>query len=152
MKAQIFNIFALIHRCKCPYKTHKQRSPTDPTCIPLPACGDGKTSHGPCEAAGRCIQDKDDPLSYKCQCAPGYSGKNCEEPPPEPSWSTWSEWSYCRWPEPAEACFNRAFRECTRSCTVHAPGQACQGPSRRIRYQGCDLSIESLYLTRISRS
>ncbi|VDD79483.1 unnamed protein product [Mesocestoides corti] len=130
-------------RCECPLRTHKPGGPTEPSCVPIPACKSGDLRNGPCLSGGRCEQlATGDPLDYKCHCPPGYSGKNCEDPPPEPYWSTWSSWSSCKWPAPAEACFKHAYQECTRECNVHAPGQICQGPSRRIRYRVCDLNSD----------
>nr|VZI12370.1 unnamed protein product [Spirometra erinaceieuropaei] len=130
-------------RCLCPPRTHRPRNPTDPSCVPLPACGKDGLSSGPCEHGGRCIQDTSNPLEYRCQCPSGYSGKRCENPPPEPFWSTWSGWSNCKWPKPAEACLVRAYRESTRTCTAEGLGQVCQGASRRIRYTGCDIDLST---------
>ncbi|VDO03892.1 unnamed protein product [Rodentolepis nana] len=128
-------------KCRCPTRTHKAKNPTEPVCIPLEACKSGALKNGPCKAGGRCEQlSTTDPLDYMCHCPPGYSGKNCENPPPEPYWASWSAWGICKWPKPAEACFKRAYQECTRQCIVHAPGQTCQGPSRRIRYRVCDIN------------
>ncbi len=139
------NVSYHVPRCQCPSRTHNRKSLTEPVCIPKPACKSGESGTGPCLSGGRCEQDEDsgDPLEYRCICPPGYSGKDCEDPPPEPYWSTWSGWGGCKWPKPAEACFKRGYQECTRECNVYAPGQTCQGPSRKIRYRVCDINSVS---------
>nr|CDS34146.1 myst histone acetyltransferase 1 [Hymenolepis microstoma] len=135
-------------KCRCPARTHKAKNPTEPACIPLEACKSGALKNGPCKAGGRCEQlSATDPLDYMCHCPPGYTGKNCENPPPEPYWASWSAWGICHWPKPAEACFKRAYQECTRQCIVYAPGQTCQGPSRRIRYRVCDINSDNEAVT-----
>ncbi|KAH9286104.1 hypothetical protein ECG_00593 [Echinococcus granulosus] len=136
-------------KCLCPPKTHKPKNPTEPVCVPIAACKSGDLQSGPCRAGGRCEQlPTGDPLDYKCHCPPGYGGRNCEDAPPDPYWSSWSSWGLCKWPRVAEACFQRAYQECTRQCIVHSPGQVCQGPGRRIRYRVCDLNSDDEAVTK----
>lgn len=81
---------------------------------------------------------------YTCVCQPGYSGKNCEEEPLAASWSPWSSWSECIWPEPQEICYKRPYQEETRVCLTYTPGQRCVGPPRRKRHTGCDINSVSI--------
>ncbi|KAF5398819.1 hypothetical protein PHET_07343, partial [Paragonimus heterotremus] len=143
------------YRCICP-PTHKRKSPGEPMCVPLPACGEKvevtdqnglqisnpAASQQPCLNKGHCVQGED-PTMYTCICQPGYMGKNCEIEPPAPTWGIWSMWSECIWPEPYEICYKRPFQQQTRDCITYTPGQRCVGAQRRQRNAGCDLSAGS---------
>ncbi|KER24203.1 hypothetical protein T265_08092 [Opisthorchis viverrini] len=144
------------YRCLCP-PTHKRKSPGEPMCVPLPACGERletldetdeyvlsnpAATQNPCLNRGYCVQGED-PTMYTCICQPGYMGKNCEIEPPEATWGPWTSWSDCIWPEPYEICYKRPFQQQTRRCLKYKPGQRCIGSQRRQRHAGCDLNSGS---------
>ncbi|XP_059158286.1 sushi, von Willebrand factor type A, EGF and pentraxin domain-containing protein 1-like, partial [Physella acuta] len=81
-----------------------------------------------CANGATCINMPDDNL-YRCQCAPGYFGTQCNSKREiiDGSWGNWAEWSEC-----SVTC-ESGTRSRTRECDSPAPrdgGEACRGHSQ----------------------
>ncbi|CAL8095498.1 unnamed protein product [Calicophoron daubneyi] len=75
------------YRCLCPPK-YKRKSPGEPICVPLPACGEKvvlgandtsalsnpSATHQPCLNGGHCVQDPNDPTIYTCGRPQSFTG------------------------------------------------------------------------------
>ncbi|KAL3310554.1 hypothetical protein Ciccas_010878 [Cichlidogyrus casuarinus] len=119
--------------CVCP-EQFKRKNDQDPTCVPMEAC----VEKNPCQAGGQCVRKDPEYWEYTCECAVGFSGARCENPPPMSYWAQWSPWSECQWPELDEVCHTQPVQVTTRKCVTFVASQICLGESRKTRTELCD--------------